>query len=153
MDVADCGPRRAPERQLGAKHPTYFDRSTASIVTAAEMSKRPERLGTPDRAEAGDMPDHETEYDVVISGGRVIDPDPGLDETCKVGLLGDRIAAVSRSALWGRREINAYGVVVARGFIDLQSHGQAIGECRLQALDGVTTALELEAGVTRVAVA
>jgi len=36
---------------------------------------------------------------------------------------------------------------VAPGFIDLHSHGQAIAEQRLQALDGVTTALELEAGI------
>jgi hypothetical protein len=41
--------------------------------------------------------------------------------------------------------------VVTAGFIDLHSHVNDVGGLRLQALDGVTTALELEAGVTPVA--
>ncbi|MFF6995804.1 amidohydrolase family protein [Streptomyces sp. NPDC008313] len=92
-------------------------------------------------------------YDTVILGGRVIDPDSGLDDIRNVGIIGDRIAAVSEADLEGLRRIDARGLVVAPGFIDLHSHGQAIGECRLQALDGVTTALELEAGVAPVSVA
>ena len=43
------------------------------------------------------------------------------------------------------------GQVVTAGFIDLHSHVSDLGGLRLQALDGVTTALELEAGVTPVA--
>ena len=43
------------------------------------------------------------------------------------------------------------GQVVTAGFIDLHSHVNDVGGLRLQALDGVTTALELEAGVTPVA--
>lgn len=90
-------------------------------------------------------------YDVVIHGGRVIDPESGLDAVRDVGVIGDRIAAVSAAELAGRTSIDARGLVVAPGFIDLHSHGQAIGEGRLQALDGVTTALELEAGAAPVA--
>jgi N-acyl-D-aspartate/D-glutamate deacylase len=41
--------------------------------------------------------------------------------------------------------------VVTAGFIDLHSHVSDLGGLRLQAMDGVTTALELEAGVTPVA--
>lgn len=95
----------------------------------------------------------ETSYDLVIGGGRVIDPESALDGIRDIGIDGDRIMAVSESALVGRQRIDARGRVVAPGFIDLHSHGQAIGECRLQALDGVTTALELEAGVAPVSVA
>ncbi len=93
------------------------------------------------------------EYDLVIEGGRVVDPESGLDGIRHVGIIRDRIVAVSNEPLIGRRRIDAHGLVVAPGFVDLHSHGQAIGECRLQALDGVTTALELEAGVAPVSVA
>lgn len=92
-------------------------------------------------------------YDLVIRGGRVIDPETGLDDVRDVGLIGDRIAAVSVDELFCRRTVDAHGLVVAPGFIDLHSHGQSIAERRLQALDGVTTALELEAGVAPVSVA
>ncbi|GAA3512998.1 amidohydrolase family protein [Aeromicrobium panaciterrae] len=93
------------------------------------------------------------EYDLVIEGGRVVDPESGLDGVRHVGITGDRVVAVSVEPLIGRQRIDAHGLVVAPGFVDLHSHGQAIGECRLQALDGVTTALELEAGVAPVSVA
>jgi hypothetical protein len=43
------------------------------------------------------------------------------------------------------------GQVVTAGFIDLHSHVSDLGGLRLQVMDGVTTALELEAGVTPVA--
>jgi hypothetical protein len=92
-------------------------------------------------------------YDIVISGGRVVDPESGLDGVRDVGIVGDQIVAVSEVGLEGRRQIDARGLVVAPGFVDLHSHGQAVGEMRLQALDGVTTALELEAGVSPVSAA
>jgi cytosine/adenosine deaminase-related metal-dependent hydrolase len=87
------------------------------------------------------------EYDIVLAGGRVIDPESGADGVLNVGITGRRIAAVSPEALAGRIVLDVSGQVVAPGFIDLHSHGQGIAEQRLQALDGVTTALELEAGV------
>jgi N-acyl-D-aspartate/D-glutamate deacylase len=43
--------------------------------------------------------------------------------------------------------------VVTAGFVDLHSHAHDLGSARLQVTDGVTTALELEAGVTPVAAA
>lgn len=96
---------------------------------------------------------HEVSYDIVLAGGRVVDPESGLDGVRDVGIVGDRIRAVSASNLVGRRRIDVRGLVVAPGFVDLHSHGQAIGELRLRALDGVTTALELEAGVAPVSIA
>ncbi len=85
-------------------------------------------------------------HDLVITGGRVIDPETQFDAVCNVGIDGDEITLLSAAPVDGVSVIDAAGSVVAPGFIDLHSHGQDIGELRLQALDGVTTALELEAG-------
>jgi cytosine/adenosine deaminase-related metal-dependent hydrolase len=87
------------------------------------------------------------EYDIVLAGGRVIDPESLVDEVLNVGITGRHITTVSGEPLAGRVIIDVSGQVVCPGFIDLHSHGQGIAEQRLQALDGVTTALELEAGV------
>lgn len=86
------------------------------------------------------------ELDLVIAGGRVIDPSSGLDAIRTVGIRGDEIVVLSTGPLVGKRTIDATGLVVAPGFIDLHTHSpNPIGQ-RYQLLDGVTTALELEAG-------
>jgi N-acyl-D-aspartate/D-glutamate deacylase len=90
-------------------------------------------------------------YDVVLANGRVIDPETNLDEIRNVGLNGGRIAAISASPLTGRTTVDAKGLVVTAGFIDLHSHGQDAENYAYKAHDGVTTALELEVGVNPVA--
>lgn len=87
-----------------------------------------------------------SEPELVLAGGRVVDPESGLEATRDVAIDNGVITAVADASLRGRRVVDVSGLVVAPGFIDLHSHGQAIPEQRLQALDGVTTALELEAG-------
>src|SRR5215831_7412722 len=85
-------------------------------------------------------------YDVVIQGGRVLDPETGLDGVRNVGIAQGKIRKVSTENLDGKRVISARGLVVAPGFIDLHQHGQDLESQRVKALDGVTTALELEIG-------
>jgi N-acyl-D-aspartate/D-glutamate deacylase len=85
-------------------------------------------------------------YDLVIRNGRVVDPESGLDAVRSLGIRQGRIAAISPGPLRGRTMIDAKGLVVAPGFIDLHSHGQTDENYRMLALDGVTTALELEVG-------
>jgi N-acyl-D-aspartate/D-glutamate deacylase len=85
-------------------------------------------------------------YDLVIQNGRVLDPESGLDAVRSLGIRNGKIAAVSRGALQGGTVIDARGLVVAPGFIDLHVHGQNDENYRLYAMDGVTTALELEVG-------
>lgn len=87
------------------------------------------------------------DYDIAIIGGRVIDPETGLDAVRNVGIKDGRITAVTASKITGDRIINAAGLVVSPGFIDMHAHGQTIPAARMQALDGVTTGLELEAGM------
>ena len=91
--------------------------------------------------------------DVVLRGGRVVDPESGLDAVCDVAVAGDSVAEVGAGLLTGRADVDVTGLVVTAGFVDLHSHVNDIAGLRLQALDGVTTALELEAGVTPVSTA
>ena len=89
-------------------------------------------------------------YDIVIRGGRVMDPETGLDGVRDVGVRGDRIARISSEPLTGARILDARGLVVAPGFVDLHQHHHDPETYRLKALDGVTTALELEIGAADV---
>jgi hypothetical protein len=86
-------------------------------------------------------------YDIVLSGGRVIDPETKLDAIRNVGIINNRIAQISSEPLKGKETINVSGLVVAPGFIDLHIHGRSNVEQEYQLHDGVTTALELEWGV------
>ncbi len=90
-------------------------------------------------------------YDVVIANGRVMDPESGLDAVRNVGVRGGKIAAITETSLTGASTIDAKGLVVAPGFIDLHEHGQEPRNYQFQAHDGVTTSLELEAGTDDVA--
>ncbi|HKM48222.1 MAG TPA: amidohydrolase family protein [Terriglobales bacterium] len=91
------------------------------------------------------------QYDLVLEGGRVMDPETGLDAVRNVGIREGKIVRVSSEALSGRRVVHASGLAVAPGFIDLHQHGQDLPSQRVKALDGVTTALELEIGAPDVA--
>jgi len=91
------------------------------------------------------------QYDLVLAGGRVMDPETGLDAIRNVGIRDGKIVRISSETLKGSRVIQAAGLVVAPGFIDLHQHGQDLASQRLKAMDGVTTALELEIGAPDVA--
>ena len=92
----------------------------------------------------------DTIYDLVILHGRVMDPESSLDAVRNVGISGGKIRAISEQELRGKQIIEAKGLVVAPGFIDLHEHGQEPRNYQFQARDGVTTSLELEAGAADV---
>lgn len=102
---------------------------------------------------SGGRPADPGTFDLVLTNGRVIDPETGLDGVRSIGIRDGRIAAISSTPLRGRTALDASGLVVAPGFVDLHAHGQDLPAARMQAFDGVTTALELEAGTLPVAVA
>jgi hypothetical protein len=90
-------------------------------------------------------------FDVVLANGRVIDAETKLDAVRNVGIKNGHIAAVSKEQLHGRQLVDVKGLVVAPGFIDWHAHGQNTLADRVQAFDGVTTSLELEAGMLPIA--
>ncbi len=89
-------------------------------------------------------------YELVIANGRVMDPESGLDAVRNVAISGGKIRALSSDPLKGKITLDAHGLVVAPGFIDLHEHGQEPRNYLFQAHDGVTTSLELEVGTADV---
>ena len=119
-------------------------RRLATACTLAALLGPPARFAPRDAARA-------QTYDLVLAGGRVLDPESGLDATRNVGITSGRIAAVTTEPLAARETLDVRGLVVAPGFIDLHAHGQDSESYRYYAHDGVTTALELEIGTYPVA--
>jgi imidazolonepropionase-like amidohydrolase len=63
------------------------------------------------------------DYDLLIKGGRVMDPSRRFDQkNCDVAVRGGKIAAISEGQLNGKLTIEAKGLVVAPGFIDVHTH-------------------------------
>jgi len=90
------------------------------------------------------------DFDLVIANGRVMDPDSGLDAIRHVGVREGRVQALSAQPLEGTRTIDATGLVVAPGFINLHWHGTRPISNTFEAMDGVTSTFELEIGVADV---
>lgn len=86
------------------------------------------------------------DHDVVIMGGRVMDPETGFDAVANVGVSGDRIAVITTEPIAGHRTIEANGHVVTAGFIDQHFHWTRPLGYKLALRDGVTTAMDCEAG-------
>ncbi len=124
----------------------FVQLATAGSIVAATV---PSAFAKP----AVFKPNEKGPFDLVIKGGRVIDPETGLDAIRNVGLKDDRIAAISEKKLKGNRVLDAEGMIVSPGFIDLHSHGMQLPAAWMQAFDGVTTHLELESGLLPIGMA
>lgn len=90
-------------------------------------------------------------FDIIIRGGRVMDPETGFDQTCDVAIKDGKIAKIGAIDGNSSHEIDVTGLIVAPGFLDIHAHGQSVAADRMQAFDGVTTSLELEVGALPVA--
>jgi hypothetical protein len=91
-------------------------------------------------------------YDIVIKGGRVIDPESGFDAVADIGTKGDRIARISaKGGLRGAETVDASGLIVSPGFIDVDiplypTASNIRGTEYWKLTDGVTSALWLHNG-------
>jgi dihydroorotase len=88
-----------------------------------------------------------SQFDIVIKNGRVINPETLLDkEGLNIGILNGKIVELNTSPLKGKKEIDATGLIVAPGFIDILSYDpNQIGVWNKIA-DGVTTNLAMHGG-------
>jgi len=86
-------------------------------------------------------------YDVVILNGRVMDPETNFDGIRNVGIKDGLIATITEDDISGDETIDATDHVVAPGFIDTHFHWTRPIGYKVALRDGVTTAMDLEAGV------
>ena len=91
------------------------------------------------------------EYDLVIRGGTVMDGNGGATFTGDVAVKDGRIAAVGKVDGTGAEEIDAEGLAVTPGFVDIHTHydGQAAWDTQLapSSWHGVTTVVMGNCGV------
>jgi N-acyl-D-aspartate/D-glutamate deacylase len=82
-------------------------------------------------------------YDLVIRHGKIVDGSGNPWFFGDVAVRGDRIVAVGRVPGTGKREIDAKGLIVAPGFIDMHSHSDYVlledGDAQSKIRQGVTT--------------
>ncbi|GAA1766789.1 amidohydrolase family protein [Nocardioides hankookensis] len=85
----------------------------------------------------------------ILRGGRVIDPEAGTETIADVVVRDAKVAEISATPVLeaDATVVDVTGLVVGPGFVDLHSHVHSIAGQRLQAFDGVTTNLDLEAGL------
>jgi N-acyl-D-aspartate/D-glutamate deacylase len=114
------------------------------FAAAAAAAAQPAAAGVV-RAEAASA--MEAPWDIVILDGRVMDPASGLDAVRNVGIRGGKIGIVTRERIKGHVELDAAGLVVAPGFIDLQQLTHSPEAQRAKVLDGVTAAFRMGTGV------
>jgi hypothetical protein len=86
------------------------------------------------------------DYDLVITNGRVMDPETMFDAVANVGIKDGRIAVITKDNITGRDTIDATGHVVAPGFIDGHFHYTGIFGAKVALRDGRTTLMDLEIG-------
>ena len=88
----------------------------------------------------------DTEFDLVILNGRVIDPETNFDGIRNVGVKDGRIALITEESIAGKETVDATGKIVAPGFIDTHFHFQKPIGYSLGLRDGLTSSMDFEMG-------
>jgi hypothetical protein len=91
------------------------------------------------------------EYDIVILGGRVMDPETGFDQVRNVGIKDGKIVTITDKPINGKESVDAKDHVVAPGFIDTHTHASDKFSIKMSMMDGVTTGLDCELGAINIA--
>ena len=90
-------------------------------------------------------------FDVVVRGGRVIDPESGYDQVANVGIDAGTVTAISDQLLRGSTTLDAKDLVVSPGWIDILSYEPNEYGIWYKVADGVTTNLGLHGLQSRAA--
>ncbi len=114
--------------------------STAEVAVEGTTQFPPAPLAPPVLDASLSVP-ATTAFDVVITGGRVMDPATGFDQVINVGVLGKAIAYIGAEPISGATSIDATGQVVGPGFIDILSYRPNPFGVWFKVADGVTTNL------------
>ncbi len=90
------------------------------------------------------------DYDIVITGGSIIDGAGGTRRTADIGITGDTISKIGTiQPERGKRVIRADGMIVSPGFIDIHTHTDAILDdpsAHNYTLQGITTVVDGNCG-------
>ena len=88
-------------------------------------------------------------YDYVIKNGRIMNPSTGHDlKGYSLAISNGKIVKISKDVMNGKRVIDAKGLVVSPGFIDLISYEPTSIGIKLKVFDGVTSNLLMHGGTT-----
>lgn len=93
----------------------------------------------------------DSNFDLVILNGRVMDPETNFDAIRNVGVIDGIISIITEKEIKGKETIDATGHVVTAGFIDGHFHALDGLSVKMAARDGVTTGMDLEIGSTNIA--
>ena len=135
-----------PEQRPGApSEPAPDSASSTPVTVVSEPAPEPAEPPPVPVLDETSVRGVDESFDVVIAGGRVIDPASGFDAVATVGISGSTVAAISTDAEAARMQagttIDATGLVVSPGFIDILSYSpNGYGEW-FKLADGVTTNL------------
>ena len=107
--------------------PLLFLALVALLTFSACSGKSPS--GDPGRAAAEvtgncdfDAAPSDASFDLVITGGRVMDPECDFDGVRNVGIAVGRIVTITTAEISGADSVDATGYVVTAGFIDTHTH-------------------------------
>ncbi|MBS1846974.1 MAG: amidohydrolase family protein [Actinobacteria bacterium] len=113
----------------------------ADVPNTTEPSSHQTATEPPALEGAAAQPPADHVYDIVIKGGRVIDPDSGFDRVVDVGIDKGTITGFGKAVGSGRKTIDATDKVVSPGFIDVLSYEPDTRGAWYKIADGVTTNL------------
>lgn len=89
----------------------------------------------------------EVEYDIVIKGGTIMNPETEHElEGYNLAILNGKVVRITDEELSGKREIDAQGLVISPGFIDLISYEPNDEGVKYKIYDGVTSNLLMHGG-------
>lgn len=86
-------------------------------------------------------------YDIVIEGGTIYNPSTEHELIdYNIGIMGSKIERITKYSLKGKSVIDASGLIVSPGFVDLISYDPNYVGIELKVLDGVTSNLAMHGG-------